>query len=106
MIVFVLPDFPDTWKSLSPEMKHVANRRQAIDAAEADVDEKGGMSQWRGIKLAFSDPKTYILAVAYHCITGAAGFQNFFPTLTADLGYNHIVSTSGRMYLVEKNVRC
>lgn len=73
-------------------MKHVANRRLAIEAAEADVDEAGGMSQWRGIKAAFSDPKTYILALAYHGITGAAGFQNFFPTLTATLHFNHIVS--------------
>lgn len=92
VIVFVLPDFPDTWRALSPEMKHVANRRLAIEAAEADVDMEGGMSQWRGIKAAFSDPKTYILALAYHGITGAAGFQNFFPTLTETLGYNHIVS--------------
>lgn len=72
-IMCILPDFPDTWKALSPEMKHVANRRMAIDAAEADVDEAGGMSQWKGIKLAFADPKTYILAIAYHGITGAAG---------------------------------
>jgi len=92
IIMFVLPDFPDTWRALSPEMKHVANRRLAIDAAEADVDVGGAMSQWRGIKLAFADPKTYLLAVAYHGITGAAGFQNFFPTLTATLGYDHIVS--------------
>lgn len=90
--MIILPDFPDTWKALSPEMKHVANRRLAIDAAEADVDEAGAMSQLRGIKLAFMDPKTYLLAIAYHGITGAAGFQNFFPTLTATLGYNHIVS--------------
>ena len=73
-------------------MKHVANRRLAIEAAEADVDEAGGMSQLRGIKAAFSDPKTYILALAYHGITGCAGFQNFFPTLTATLGYNRIIS--------------
>lgn len=73
-------------------MKHVANRRLAIDAAEADVDIGGGMSQIQGIKLAFLDPKTYVLAIAYHGITGTAGFQNFFPTLTATLGYNHIVS--------------
>lgn len=92
VIIFVLPDFPDTWRALSPEMKRVANRRLAIDAAEADVDEAGGMSQIRGMKLAFMDPKTYILAIAYHGITGAAGFQNFFPTLTATLGYSHIVS--------------
>ena len=92
LIMVILPDFPDTWKALSPEMKHVANRRLAIDAAEADVDEKGGMSQLRGIKLALTDPKTYLLALAYHGITGAAGFQNFYPTLTAVLGYDHTVS--------------
>lgn len=41
--MLILPDFPHTWKRLSPEEKHVANRRMAIDAAEADVDEAGGM---------------------------------------------------------------
>ncbi|OAP60105.1 hypothetical protein AYL99_05107 [Fonsecaea erecta] len=92
VIVFVLPDFPSTWKRLPAEMKHVANRRLAIEAAEADIDEAGGMSQWKGFKLAMTDSKTYMLAIAYMCITGAAGFQNFFPTLTATLGYNHIVS--------------
>jgi hypothetical protein len=91
-IVVILPDFPDTWKALTPEMKRVANRRLAIDAAEADLDDAGAMSQVRGMKLAFSDPKTYLFAIAYHGITGAAGFQNFFPTLTETLGYNKIIS--------------
>lgn len=93
IIMVVLPDFPSTWKGLSPEFKHVANRRLAIEAAEADVDEgQGAMSQLTGLKLAMTDSKTYMLAIAYMCITGAAGFQNFFPTLTATLGYNKIVS--------------
>jgi hypothetical protein len=92
VIVFVLPDFPDTWRLLSPELKRVANRRLAIEAAEADIDEAGGMSQIKGLKLALTDPKTYVLALAYMCITGAAGFQNFFPTLTSTLGYSHIIS--------------
>lgn len=35
-----------------------------------------------GIKLALTDPKTYLLALAYHGQTGAAGIQNYFPTLT------------------------
>ncbi|KAK3203134.1 hypothetical protein GRF29_112g362678 [Pseudopithomyces chartarum] len=91
-VVLILPDFPDTWRALSPQEKHVANRRLAIDAAEADVDEEGGMSQIRGMKLAFLDPKTYLLALAYMGITGAAGFQNFFPTLTKTLGYSETVS--------------
>ncbi|KAH8797357.1 permease of the major facilitator superfamily [Xylogone sp. PMI_703] len=92
IICVALPDFPDTWKLLSPEMKHVANRRMALEAAEADVDEPGIRSQIKGLKQAMADPKTYILALAYMAITGASGFQNFFPTLTATLGYNHIVS--------------
>jgi hypothetical protein len=92
LVALVLPDFPDTWAAFSPEMKRVANRRLAIDAAEADVDEVGGMSQIKGMKLAFQDPKTYMLALAYMGITGAAGFQNFFPTLTKTLGYNQVVS--------------
>lgn len=91
-VVIILPDFPDTWTSLSEEERHVANRRLAIDAAEADMDEAGGMSQIRGIKLALLDPKTYLLAIAYMGITGAAGFQNFFPTLTRTLGYSQTIS--------------
>ena len=92
LICFVLPDFPDTWRALSPEMKHVANRRLAIEHAEADVDDAGGASQLKGLKMAMTDIKTYLLALAYMSITGAAGFQNFFPTLTETLGYNQIIS--------------
>ena len=91
-VAFLLPDFPDTWSMLTPEMKHVANRRMAIEAAEADIDEAGKMSQVKGLKLAFTDIKTYALAIAYMSITGASGFQNYFPTLTGTLGYNDIIS--------------
>jgi len=92
VICVVLPDFPETWKLLSPEMRKVAERRLAIDAAEADRDDKGGMSQIQGLKLAMTDIKTYVLALGYMCITGAAGFQNFFPTLTGTLGYSDTIS--------------
>lgn len=51
LVVLVLPDFPETWGALSPEEKRIANRRLAIDAAEADIDEAGGMSQIRGMKV-------------------------------------------------------
>lgn len=92
VICVILPDFPDTWRRLDPEMKRVANRRLAIDAAEADIDDAGFKSQGRGIKAAFMDPKTYLLAISYHGITGSSGFQNYFPTLTETLGYNHVIS--------------
>ncbi|EZF31572.1 transporter [Trichophyton mentagrophytes] len=92
VIVVVLPDFPDTWKLLPADLKHVANKRLAIEAAEADVDVPGGMSQLRGLKLAMTDVKTYAIAIAYMSITAASGFQNFFPTLTQTLGYSKIIS--------------
>lgn len=63
LVIVVLPDFPDTWNKLSPELKHIANRRMAIDAAEADVDVGGNMSYLRGAKLAFTDPKVNTAAV-------------------------------------------
>jgi hypothetical protein len=92
-ICFILPDFPETWKLLSPEMRKVAQRRLAIEAGEADVDEQGGASQMKGLKLAMTDIKTYFFAIAYMCITGAAGFQNFFPTLVKDsLDYGETIS--------------
>ena len=91
-VSYYLPDFPDTWKALSPELRQIATRRLAMEAADADLDDEGAMSQIKGMKLAFQDPKTYILAVAYMAIVGAGGFQNYFPTLTATLGYSRIIS--------------
>lgn len=41
-------------KLLSPEEKHIANRRMAIDAADADIDAAGKMSHLRGMKMAFT----------------------------------------------------
>ena len=73
IIMVILPDFPHNWNALSPEMKHVANRRMAVEAAEVDVDEPGLKTQLKGFRLAFADPKTYMLAIAYMAITGAAG---------------------------------
>lgn len=92
LVILILPDFPNTWTHLTPAESHIANRRLAIDAAEADLDAPGGTSQLHGLRLAFADPKTYILALAYMGITGAAGFQNFFPTLTKTLGYSQTIS--------------
>ncbi|KAL4885731.1 major facilitator superfamily domain-containing protein [Aspergillus karnatakaensis] len=92
IVCVVLPDFPETWKGIPEELRHVAVKRLAIEAAQADVDAGGGMSQVKGLKLAFADIKTYVLAIAYLAITGATGFQNFFPSLTRTLGYSDTIS--------------
>ncbi|KKK13341.1 hypothetical protein ARAM_001987 [Aspergillus rambellii] len=91
-IISCLPNFPHTWTALAPEMKQVAIRRLTLDALQADLDISGGMSQVQGLKLALADIKLYVMAAINMCIIGAIGCQNFFPTLTATLGYSHIVS--------------
>ncbi|KAM5475643.1 hypothetical protein MauCBS54593_001335 [Microsporum audouinii] len=92
-VMAVLPDFPETWRLLPADLRAVATKRLAVEAAEADVDGPGGMSQQlRGLRLAMTDVKTYAIAVAYMSITAASGFQNFFPTLTGTLGHSRVVS--------------
>lgn len=59
-VTFILPDFPETWSSLSPELRSVATKRMAMDAAKADVDVGGRSSVWNGFKMAFTDPKVSI----------------------------------------------
>lgn len=55
------------------------------------MDEGTLASQMEGLKQALRDPKTYMLSLSYFCITGAAGWQNFAPTLTATLGKTGVV---------------
>ncbi|KAL4949218.1 major facilitator superfamily domain-containing protein [Aspergillus filifer] len=90
-IIALLPDFPHTWTALTPEMRHVAIERLTLEAPQADIDDNG-TSLLTGLKLALADAKLYIVTVINMCIIGAIGCQNFFPTLTATLGYSHIVS--------------
>jgi MFS family permease len=91
-ICFILPDFPHEWRRLSPDLRRLSIRRMKLDAAADDRDEPGGHSQMRGLRMALLDSKVYMLALAYHCINGASGFQNFFPTLTKTLGFSSTVS--------------
>ena len=50
------------------------------------------MSLIDGLRLALLDKKLYIMIAINMCIIGAIGCQNFFPTMTATLGYNHVIS--------------
>lgn len=92
VICVILPDFPEDWKMLSAEMRSVASRRLAVDTTEVDADENGTKGQIEGLKQAMCDIKTYLLAIAFHCIVGASGFQNYFPSLTEQLGYSKTIS--------------
>ncbi|KAI5475865.1 hypothetical protein MNV49_000747 [Pseudohyphozyma bogoriensis] len=88
--VFVLPDFPHNSRGFSEPEKQLAQLRLAEDAGEADSDEKG--DTWEAFKVSMLDPNTWIMALTLTSMVIGLGFNQFFPTLTASLGYGNTVS--------------
>ncbi|KAF5358605.1 hypothetical protein D9758_007697 [Tetrapyrgos nigripes] len=89
--VVVLPDFPDTTRSLSPLERKLAIRRMAEDAGVGDQGEtEYGMLQ--GLYLAITDWKMWALALGLTSQVIALSFNQYFPTLTQTLGYSQTVT--------------
>ncbi|KAH0829188.1 major facilitator superfamily domain-containing protein [Lanmaoa asiatica] len=78
---------PHNTRWLNPEERHLAQVRLAEDAGEADQDSQQD-SVFEGLKLALKDPKVPVFMLM--CCSQLLGlsFVNFFPTLTATLGYS------------------
>ncbi|KAL4753681.1 hypothetical protein BDW72DRAFT_21679 [Aspergillus terricola var. indicus] len=105
-LIAFLPDFPHTWSALTPRVREVgksshprrisltditAIRRLTLDASETDLD-SANISAFDGVKLALLDKKLYILTFIQLCNIVCIGSQSFYPTMTATLGYNHVIS--------------
>ncbi len=88
LILFVLPDFPETSKMLSPAEKALAILRMAEDGGEADVPAEGSGAV-AGLRLAFKDLNCYLLALMLGACYLANFFKDVFPTLILTLGYGH-----------------
>ncbi|KAJ3484027.1 hypothetical protein NLI96_g5906 [Meripilus lineatus] len=89
--VFLLPDYPHNTRWLSPAQRRLAQVRLAEDAGEADED-SSEESAFTGLKLAIKDPKVSIFAVMTCSQLLGLSFVNFFPTLTATLGFSTTIS--------------
>ncbi|EJD07976.1 MFS general substrate transporter [Fomitiporia mediterranea MF3/22] len=76
---------------LSPTERRLAQARLAEDAGEADQDREGE-SMWTGLKLACKDVKVHIFSLMGISQLLGLSFVNFFPTLTATLGFNTTIS--------------
>lgn len=101
--LFILPDFPETasisW--LTPAEHALAKWRMVEDnggASAADsVPEAEGDSlklsgAMAGLALAFFDWKVWYLAVGLFFYALALSFHLYFPTLTATMGYDPIIT--------------
>jgi hypothetical protein len=76
---FVLPNFPRTTKWLTEEERQLAVWRLEEDIGQEDWLDSQHQSFKEGLKLAFSDIKTYVLMVLLFGIVASGSVTNFFP---------------------------
>ncbi|KAJ5167502.1 uncharacterized protein N7482_006283 [Penicillium canariense] len=88
--IFILPNFPRTTSWLTEEEKALATWRLEEDIGEDDWVDSEHQSFLHGAKLAFTDPKTYLLMLMILCIVSSASVTNFFPTVVKTLKYGNI----------------
>jgi len=75
----VLPNFPRTTTWLTEEERALAVWRLQEDVGADDWIDSEHQSFVVGLKLAFSDPKTYVLMVLLFGFVASGSVTNFFP---------------------------
>ncbi|KAI1199356.1 allantoate permease [Nemania serpens] len=86
--IFVLPNYPENTKWLSPEEQAYAQWRLVDDTGEADVADS--ISVLEGVKMAFKDPRLYLFTLLQHVSLLSQAFQYFFPSIVKTLGYGTV----------------
>ncbi|KAL4073463.1 major facilitator superfamily domain-containing protein [Scleroderma citrinum] len=86
-----LPRQPTNTRWLTAEEKHLAQLRLAEDAGEADTDPQDS-TLFSGLVMALKDPKVYLFVLLGCFASLGTSFTNFFPTLTATLGYSTVIT--------------
>ncbi|KAF9565579.1 MFS general substrate transporter [Agrocybe pediades] len=89
--MWLLSDYPHNTRWLSVAERRLACARIAGDAGEADEDSESD-TPLQGLKLALQDPKVYIFALMNCAQLLGIGYINFFPTLTATLGFSTTIT--------------
>ncbi|KAG1740812.1 major facilitator superfamily domain-containing protein [Suillus paluster] len=87
LTMWLLPDFPHNTRWLDAAERRLAQVRLAEDAGEADKD-ADNLTIYDGLLLAIKDPKTIIFMFMSCSQILGNSVVNFFPTLTATLGFN------------------
>ncbi|KAG0709584.1 MFS general substrate transporter [Suillus ampliporus] len=91
--IWILPDFPSTPSAwLLPDEQILARRRMEEDAAAGNEDEDKPTEGFSGLSEALVDWRVWWLGVALSLMIVSLSFGNFFPTLSATMGYNATIS--------------
>ena len=87
--IWILPDFPSTpsvW--LLPDEQTLAKRRMEEDAATGHEPVEGSS----GLIEALGDWRVWWLGATLSLMNASLSYSNFFPTLSATMGYSTTIS--------------
>jgi len=87
--IFVLPDFPETTRWLTPEERALAIRRMEEDEGTDDSDRTGHME---GFWLAVKDWRVWWISLATTSQVISMSFSTYFPTLSQTMGFNRTIT--------------
>lgn len=86
VVFFFLPSRPQTSRYLTEDQRTLALtrlNRKNLGEGNTGVD-------WRAVKRALMDWKTYVVAVMYSCMNlGLGSVTGFLPTIVKGLGYSN-----------------
>ncbi|KAF7557682.1 hypothetical protein G7046_g5975 [Stylonectria norvegica] len=84
----ILPDHPLTTSWLTEEERQLANDRISRDTVQGSTK----TNLFTSLKVAFGDPRLYLLALMQNLHLSANAFTNFFPTVVGTLGFSHTMT--------------
>lgn len=91
--IWILPDFPSTPSSwLSPDEQTLAKQRMEDDTAAGNGHQGKPTEVFSGLFEALVDWRVWWLGAALCLMVSSLSFGNFFPTLSATMGYNVTIS--------------
>ena len=93
LAIWILPDFPSTpsvW--LSPDEQTLAKQRMEEDIMADNERQDKSVEDSSGLAEALLDWRVWWLGIALCLMVASLSFGNFFPTLSATMGYSATIS--------------
>ncbi|KAF2756589.1 major facilitator superfamily transporter [Pseudovirgaria hyperparasitica] len=88
VVLFILPDYPETVKWLSDDERNLALARLKFEGAKGDV-----AVTWADVKSTLTEWRLYIHYAIYFCISlPFSSLSLFTPSITAGLGYTGLTA--------------
>lgn len=89
---FVLLDYPETSKRLTPAERKLAKIRIVHDGIASGGQGHQRLTHWQAFVAAVSDLRTYLFLFLFMLDVGAGTILYFIPTITVTLGYDTVTA--------------